>query len=367
MFKDKLPSLIFLLCAAALPCSANPSISQIDKIEQAYRAYSMEKLFPSNFQIKLKPELEKLKEEIFDDIEKQAITIVEQDLKQSWKKYLEANFRSPEQLNNYLEVNNIELKTLQARFYEKFMFNEYYENKISKRIRVDYQSRLQAIQMINKSKQKIDNNKVLENIYELETNIGGKVVLKNKLSDYKLNMKDLVFYTKSELAKQILAEEAFMDKIKQDPNFKKKVKQSIEDAYFNAKNNSKHNDNYYFRQFYISKKADSAVEQISYLKNILLKNPNYKINKDFFNDLTLFDMVVPANDRYNFYSQQISESVKSLEEPGEVSKIIESEHGYHIVQLKKIEREVHETLDEAYPFIFKELKNKYVSEMESRI
>ena len=180
-------------------------------------------------------------------------------------------------------------------------------------------------------------------------------------------MKDLVFYTKSELAKQILAEEAFMDKIKQDPNFKKKVKQSIEDAYFNAKNNSKHNDNYYFRQFYISKKADSAVEQISYLKNILLKNPNYKINKDFFNDLTLFDMVVPANDRYNFYSQQISESVKSLEEPGEVSKIIESEHGYHIVQLKKIEREVHETLDEAYPFIFKELKNKYVSEMESRI
>ena len=141
MFKDKLPSLIFLLCAAALPCSANPSISQIDKIEQAYRAYSMEKLFPSNFQIKLKPELEKLKEEIFDDIEKQAITIVEQDLKQSWKKYLEAKFRSPEQLNNYLEVNNIELKTLQARFYEKFMFNEYYENKISKRIREDYQSR----------------------------------------------------------------------------------------------------------------------------------------------------------------------------------------------------------------------------------
>ena len=61
------------------------------------------------------------------------------------------------------------------------------------------------------------------------------------------------------------------------------------------------------------------------MKNILLKNPNYKINSNFFEGLTLFDMVVPANSRKEFYSEQITDNVTTLEKVGDISSIIESE------------------------------------------
>lgn len=358
----------FSFNSTALKAQESSSNNQILKINRSYKEYCTKKLFPLDTKKKLSPDLIKLEEEILSYSEKHDIELEEAEIKSAWKIYLTNNFRSKEQLEQFLENQEISLETLQKRFYKKLVFEKYYEFFVKPKLLADLRRREKAIELLTKSNTKINSKKILETIYKYEANAGGKVYFENYLRSYSLNKSDLVFYIKSDIAKKLLAAEIFDTRIKEDASFQKQIKERIEEAYINAKNNAdKQPKDYYFRQFYINKKSESALEQISYLKNILRKNPNYKINRDFFEGLTLFDMVVPANNKQEFYSQQITNSVTRLEQPGDISSIIESDHGYHIVQLKKIDSKVHDSLEEAYPQIYSEIKNKYISSLEENI
>lgn len=358
----------FSFNSLAIKAEETISNNQFLKINQSYKEYCIKKLFPADTKKKLSPDLVELKKEILTYAEKHNTEPSEAEIKTAWKLYLTSNFRSKEQLEQYLENQKISLEILQKRFYKRLVFEKYYKLFIKPKLIADLKRREKAIELLAKSDFEINNKKLLETIYRYEANSGGKVHFENNLRSYNLNKSDLVFYTKSDIAKKLVAAEIFDNRVKKDAKFQKQIKQRIEEAYINAKNNAdKQPKDYYFRQFYINKKSESALEQINYLKNILVKNPNYKINRDFFEGLTLFDMVVPANSKQEFYSQQITNSVTTLEQPGDISTIIESDHGYHIVQLKKIDSKVHETLEEAYPQIYNEVKNKYISSLEENL
>jgi hypothetical protein len=72
-------------------------------------------------------------------------------------------------------------------------------------------------------------------------------------------------------------------------------------------------------------------------------------------------MVIPVNNLDNFYAKNISEGVMRLRKPLQISNIISSDYGYHILQLKKIERTSDQSLEQLSPSIFQDIQSKYVT------
>jgi hypothetical protein len=342
---------------------------KLNRIVIAYQNFCLEKLF-SNSLIKTNAEngvvqssqAREIKNEIFNYCRMKGISVSPEVLRASWKDYLVNNFHSQAQLDEYLRTKDIRLEELQKDFYERLVFIKYFDLELAPRIVSDYNKRLKILNKANKLAVIPDDAAILEKLYLYETKLGGKQAFKDRLLNYDLDLEDLVFYTKSELVKDSLAEKIFLKRFNTDPVFKKKIQAKVQEEYLNIKkNNLAAHENYYFRQFYIDKEAESAIEKISYLKKILIREPSYRVVKDLFKDLVVFDMVIPVNNLDNFYAKNISEGVMKLRKPLQISNIISSDYGYHILQLKKIERYSDQTLEQLSPSIFQDIQAKYVA------
>ena len=351
---------------------------KLNRIVIAYKNFCLEKLF-SNSLTKTQSEStaqrvvsrlrktndgenREIKNEIFNYCRMKDISVSPEVLRESWKEYLVNNFHSQAQLDEYLRSEDIPLEELQKDFYERLVFIKYFDLELAPRIVSDYNKRLKILNKANKLAVIPDDAAILEKLYLYETKLGGKQAFKDRLLNYDLDLEDLVFYTKSELVKDSLAEKIFLKRFNTDPVFKRKIQAKVQEEYLNIrKNHSVAAENYYFRQFYIDKEAESAIEKISYLKKILIREPNYRVVKDLFKDLVVFDMVIPVNNLDNFYAKNISEGVMKLRKPLQISNIISSDYGYHILQLKKIERSSDQSLEQLSPSIFQDIQSKYVT------
>lgn len=339
---------------------------KLNRIVIAYQNFCMKKLFPNSPGAakdgEQSSQAKEIKNEIFNYCRLKNISVSPEVLRTAWKEYLVNNFHSQAQLDEYLRTKDIRLEELQKDFYEHLVFIKYFDLEVTPRIVNDYNKRLKILNKANKLAVIPDDTAISEKLYLYETKLGGKQAFKDRLLNYDLDLEDLVFYTKSELVKDSLAEKIFLKRFNADPVFKKKIQAKVQEEYLNIKkNNLAAHENYYFRQFYIDKEAESAIEKISYLKKILIREPNYRVVKDLFKDLVVFDMVIPVNNLDNFYAKNISEGVMKLRKPLQISNIISSDYGYHILQLKKIERSSDQTLEQLSPGIFQDIKTKYVS------
>lgn len=339
---------------------------KLNRIVIAYRNFCMKKLFPNSPGAakdgEQSSQAKEIKNEIFNYCRLKNISVSPEVLRTAWKEYLVNNFHSQAQLDEYLRTQDIRLEELQKNFYEHLVFTKYFDLEVTPRIVNDYNKRLKILNKASKLAVIPDDTVMLEKLYLYETKLGGKQAFKDRLLNDDLDLEDLVFYTKSELVKDSLAEKIFLKRFNADPVFKKKIQAKIQEEYLNIKkNNLAAHENYYFRQFYIDKEAESAIEKISYLKKILIREPNYRVVKDLFKDLVVFDMIIPVNNLDNFYAKNISEGVMKLRKPLQISNIISSDYGYHILQLKKIERSSDQSLEQLSPSIFEDIKTKYVS------
>jgi|LakMenEpi03Aug12_release.lakeMendotaPanAssembly.Ray.scaffolds.fasta_scaffold00001_287 hypothetical protein len=339
---------------------------KLNRIVIAYQNFCMKKLFPNSPGAakdgEQSPQAKEIKNEIFNYCRLKNISVSPEVLRAAWKEYLVNNFHSQAQLDEYLRTKDIRLEELQKDFYERLVFIKYFDLEVKPRIVNDYNKRLKILNKANKLAVIPDDTMILEKLYLYETKLGGKQAFKDRLLSYDLDLEDLVFYTKSELVKDSLAEKIFLKRFNADPVFKKKIQAKVQEEYLNIKkNNLAAHENYYFRQFYIDKEAESAIEKISYLKKILIREPNYRVVKDLFKDLVVFDMVIPVNNLDNFYAKNISDGVMKLRKPLQISNIISSDYGYHILQLKKIERNSDQTLEQLSPSIFQDIQAKYVT------
>ena len=339
---------------------------KLNRIVIAYQNFCMKKLFPNSPGAakdgEQSPQAKEIKNEIFNYCRLKNISVSPEVLRAAWKEYLVNNFHSQAQLDEYLRTKDIRLEELQKDFYERLVFIKYFDLEVKPRIVNDYNKRLKILNKANKLAVIPDDTMILEKLYLYETKLGGKQAFKDRLQNYDLDLEDLVFYTKSELVKDSLAEKIFLKRFNADPVFKKKIQAKVQEEYLNIKkNNLAAHENYYFRQFYIDKEAESAIEKISYLKKILIREPNYRVVKDLFKDLVVFDMVIPVNNLDNFYAKNISDGVMKLRKPLQISNIISSDYGYHILQLKKIERNSDQTLEQLSPSIFQDIQAKYVT------
>ena len=72
-------------------------------------------------------------------------------------------------------------------------------------------------------------------------------------------------------------------------------------------------------------------------------------------------MVIPVNNVDDFYANNIREGVMKLRKPLQISNVISSDYGYHILQLRKIEHNSDQTLEQLSPSIFQDIQAKYVT------
>ena len=83
------------------------------KINKSFKDYCFTKLFPNDHKKNLSPDLAKLKKEILDYTHQKNLEPNELEIKNAWNLYLESNFRSRDQLDEYLVSQNLDLEELQ--------------------------------------------------------------------------------------------------------------------------------------------------------------------------------------------------------------------------------------------------------------
>ena len=245
---------------ASINAQAHPFLVnqvKLNKIVIAYEKFCLEKLFSNSLN---DGENREIKNEIFNYCHMKNISVSPEVLRTAWKEYLVNNFHKQSQLDEYLRTENLRLEELQKDFYERLVFAKYFELEVKPRIVKDYNKRLGILNKADKLAVTLDDKAILEKLYLFETKLGGRQAFKDQLLHYDLDLENLVFYTKSELIKDSLAKKIFSKRLDTDPVFKKKIQAKVQEEYFNIKkNNVTAPENYYFRQFYIDKEAESAI------------------------------------------------------------------------------------------------------------
>ena len=241
--------------AQAHPLALNQM--KLNRIVIAYQNFCLEKLF-SNSLIKTNQtettaqyaasmprrtndgENREIKNAIFNYCRMKGISVSPEVLRATWKDYLVNNFHSQAQLDEYLRTQDIPLEELQKDFYERSVFIKYFDIEVKSKIVNDYNKRLKILHKANKLAIIPDDNLILEKLYLYESKFRGKQAFKDQLLYYGLALEDLVFYAKSELVKDRLAEKIFLKRFNTDPVFKKKIQAKVREEYLNIKkNNSK--------------------------------------------------------------------------------------------------------------------------------
>jgi hypothetical protein len=199
----------------------------------------------------------------------------------------------------------------------------------------------------------------------IENKYGGKGRFSAFLKANNVFAEDIEFYIRSELAKKVVAEDLFNFKYKNDPDFQAYIDALIRETYVkDYKREFGGYQNFYFRQYYVDKETDNANNIISKLYKTLYNNPKYRFNNsDFSGEIMRFDMILPENKLNNIYSSSIEGSVSKLKKVGEITPIITSNNGYHVLQLTKLETIEDTKFEEVKPKLAARVKDNYVSEL----
>jgi len=251
---------------------------------------------------------------------------------------------------------------------EEMLFKKYFNTEIKPRLINDYKRRVALIHKASKLNLAVSPRLISEKLSDYDDIFYGRENFLQALNEYEIDINDLLVYIKSDLVSEAVAERLFEERYKSNPEFQKKVDAKLKEEYLNLKKNQISTaTNYYFRQFYIDKNSETAKEKITYLRKILLREPNYRVAKDLFKDLVVFDMVIPVNSLGDFYAKNISDGVMRLRKPLQITNVISSEYGYHILQLKKIESDSQKSFNDLYPQLFTNVKTRYLSLIQDEL
>lgn len=322
-----------------------------DKFIEAYRKYFEKETSANLFNSKAEDSAAaETRQEILDYIALNNLKVDEEIIEKEWQNFLAKNYKDPKALDKVLQDRYLSLEYVKNKFIENQDLTVYFNKITSPRIKEDIELRKKIFKLskaknIDYSKPELD-----KSLNQLVENWGGEEGFRKFLSENKFELTDIAFLIQTDILREKLSAALVNQDIENNLEMSKNIENSIKNHFYNF--SLKNQAHYYFKQAFISKNIENAKVKINKARE------NFDTIQD--REIEVYNMLQPVSKDSHLYHPKIKEAVMSLgKDPlfvsKELSPVIETEKGYHVVQIQSIEIPEELSYQEAYSSIYDKL------------
>ena len=335
-----------------------------NKFIEAYRKYFEKETSANLFNSKAEDSaVIKTRQKILDYIAMNQLGVKEEEIDKEWQTFLAKNYKDPKSLEKVLKDRYLNLDYVKNKFIENQDLTVYFNQVTSPRIKENIELRKKIFKLskaknIDYSKEEF--NKALNQLVE---NLGGDEGFRKFLAENKFELIDIAFLIQTDLLREKISSALVNQDLENDLEISRNLQNSIKNHFYNF--SLKNQAHYYFKQAFISKNTENAKTRITKARS----NFNKLKNED---GIEVYEMLQPISEDSHLYNPKIRDAVLTLgKDPlfvsKEISPIIETDKGYHIVQIQKIELPEALSYQEAYADIYNKLVNNKYDEFSEMI
>lgn len=311
---------------------------------------------------------QKLRQRITDYLSSINYQIPDSELEKRWRNYIKLNFDNNIQaFEKKLKDSYLSLNFVRDKFIQNQYLDYYFSNIVQQRVQEDIKNRNKIFNLAQKENISVSNGQVEEFLLQLQENWGGEFVFSNFLSNNQISEEDLKFFIKSDLLKDAFVSKILNQELKQDSNFAKSVSSAIYNHFTNI--NANKSPDFYFTQAFISNTTNGAVSKMLNAREIFTKQNSIKANPDLDSNIEISVMATPINKDNEIYHRLIKNAAFKLGGNGllatkEISPLIITPQGLHLIQLNEITMPDTANFDKAKTIIYKKLKNQKIRDFD---
>lgn len=329
---------------------------QPNKFIEAYRKYFEKQTSANLFNSKAEDSAAaKTRQEILDYISMNQLGVKEEVIEKEWQGFLEKNYKDPKSLEKVLRDRYLNLDYVKNKFIENQELTIYFNQVTSPRIKRNIELRKKVFKLSKAKNINFNKEEFNQELNQLIENWGGQEGFRKFLVENKFKSTDIAFLIQTDILREKLSSALVNQDLENDLEISKDLQNSIKNHFYNF--SLKNQAHYYFKQVFISKDIDNAKEKIS--------KARYNFDKPEEESIEVHKMLQPVSKDSHLYHPKIKNAVLALgKDPlfvsKEISPIIETEKGFHLVQIQSIEIPEQLSYQDAYSDIYNKLvENKY--------
>ena len=349
-----------LVFSLAIPAQAD--FAHIDSITpnkfiEAYRKYFEKETSANLFKTRAEDSAaQETRQEILQYISENKLSANEEDIEKEWDLFIKTNYKDPNAFEKKLKNRYLSLDYVKNKFIENQDLTIYFNQVSTPRINKDIELRKKIFKLSKAKNISFSKEEVDKELNQLVANWGGNEAFREFLKQNDFKLTDLAFLIQTDLLRGKLSSALVNQDIENDLDDARNLKNAIKNHLYNF--SLKNQPNYYFKQVFIPHSDEKAKEKITKAKS------NFN-NIETANGIEVFDMTYPASKDSHLYHSNIKAAILELgDDPlfvnKEISPVIKTEKGYHLVQIQRIEIVEALSYEEAYENIYDKLvENKY--------
>lgn len=260
----------------------------------------------------------------------QGETVDSNEFDTEWADYINKTFGSADKYQLVINTNNVSDARLRSKFRDNVLLSKYFDKYVQPRLETAIAEDDQFLQDAQELHTVKDPRQFFEKYMQLVTDMGGFGVTNKFLSDHSLTSQDFI----NKVEEEILLSEYKKHVLE---NLRPVTDRDIQRYYDNRSKSDYYKPRrIYFSQIFISKKTENASALIKEAYDKLLEDDFINVSKRYSElDSYKAKMHEPIYQGSQLYHPNLQAKILQMQR-GEISGIIESEAGYHIVSVDKV-------------------------------
>jgi hypothetical protein len=345
----------------------NLDLIEINKYIEAYRRFFETKTSANLFNTQAEDaNAKKTRYEILNYINEKQLTANEESLEKEWENFIQSNYKNPIEFDKRLNNLYLSLDYVKKKFIENQDLTIYFNTIIIPRIKEDIELRKKIYIFSIENDITINPHELARAELQFKENFGGEEKFKEFMRRNSFTDSDMSFLLQTDILRKKIAKYVLEEELSKNAELAQSLKQSIDNHFYNF--SQKNQPNYYFKQIFINKDLDSSLDKIRFAREHFNEMEALKE----VNGLEIIEMSHPVSKDCKIYHPLIQEAVLSLNKDPlfvskEISPIISTEHGYHLIQISSIEIPEKLSYKEAYEEIELKMFNEKYDEVSKMI
>jgi hypothetical protein len=345
----------------------NLDLIEINKYIEAYRRFFETKTSANLFNTQAEDaNAKKTRYEILNYINEKQLNANEESIEKEWENFIQSNYKNPMELDKKLNNLYLSLDYVKKKFIENQDLTNFFNTVIIPRIKEDIELRKKIYVFSIENDVTINPHELARAELQFKENFGGEEKFKDFMRRNSFTNLDMSFLLQTDILRKRIAKYVLEEELSKNAELAQSLKQSIDNHFYNF--SQKNQPNYYFKQIFINKDLDSSLDKIRFAREHF---NDIEALKEV-NGLEIIEMSHPVSKDCKIYHPLIQEAVLSLNKDPlfvskEISPIISTEHGYHLIQISSIEIPEKLSYETAYEEIELKMFNEKYDEVSKMI
>lgn len=356
---------IVLLMTLNLASASFADYAHIDSIEsdkfiEAYRKYFEKEVSANLFASQAQDAAAKANRlEILDFIKSHNLNAKDEDIEKEWNKFINKNYKSAKDFEKLLNDRYLNIDYVKNKFIQNQDLTMYFNRIVTPRINRDIQLRKKIFKISKNKKINFTELEFNKEFNQLIENWGGEEAFRDFMQNNNFSDTDIAFLVQTDILRKKLSSALVNQDIENNLELSRNLKNSISNHFHNF--SLRNQANYFFKQVFVSKNDKDAIGKINKARKYF--NDEKELEK--IEGLEIYQMSQAISENSKLYHPKIKGAVLELNKDPlfvskEISPIIETEHGYHLLQITSIEIPKELSYEVAYKGIYnKMVEDKY--------